>query len=88
MASADRGQEERGEAGGALVKPGAYESESAARIAEIRANIERARRQISEGFTDIQTDVEDRLDWKGWVEDNPWKTVGIAFGVGFMLGLR
>ncbi|MGM0555658.1 MAG: glycine zipper domain-containing protein [Myxococcota bacterium] len=57
-------------------------------MAEIRANIERARRQISEGFTDIQTNVEESLDWKGWVEDNPWKTVGIAFGVGFFMGLR
>lgn len=89
MASADRGKNHgTGETGGALVRAGDFADEKDARMAEIRANIERARRQISDGLTDIQTEVQEHLDWRGWVEDNPWKTVGIAFGVGVVLGLR
>lgn len=88
MASADRGEGQEGDAGGALVKAEDFASESDARTAEIRANIERARRQISDSLTDIQTNVEETLNWRGWIEENPWKTVGVAFGVGFFLGLR
>lgn len=88
MASPDpRRQQTRGDTGGALVaRDGA--SEFDAQTAQIRANIEQARRQISDSLVDIQTSVEGSLDWRGWVDDHPWQAIGIAFGVGFYLGMR
>jgi ElaB/YqjD/DUF883 family membrane-anchored ribosome-binding protein len=56
--------------------------------AEIRASINEARRQISQSLDEIQYSVQESLDWRGWVDEHPWETVGIGVAVGFYLGLR
>lgn len=58
------------------------------RTAEIRASIDQARQQISESLGELQTSVEESLDWRGWVADHPLEAVGIGFAFGFYLGLR
>jgi ElaB/YqjD/DUF883 family membrane-anchored ribosome-binding protein len=55
---------------------------------KIQQSIDDARAQIARSLEAIQEEVEDSLDWKGWVEDNPWKAVGIAAAVGLYFGLR
>jgi ElaB/YqjD/DUF883 family membrane-anchored ribosome-binding protein len=37
---------------------------------------------------EIEHTVREQLDWRGWVDDHPWQTVAIGFGIGFYLGLR
>lgn len=54
----------------------------------IRESIDDARAQIARSLETIQDEVEETLDWKGWVNDNPWTAVGIACAVGFYIGLR
>ena len=67
-------------------------SEGANSAAEIRAEIEAARQRIADNLYELQHQVEDTveraLDWRGWVEQHPLPAVGIAFAVGFYLGLR
>ena len=57
-------------------------------VERIRASIEVTRDQISSALQDVQDTVQDRLDWKLWVKKNPKATIGIAFGIGFLLGSR
>jgi ElaB/YqjD/DUF883 family membrane-anchored ribosome-binding protein len=56
--------------------------------AQIRASIDEARHQISQSLDEIQVSVQETLDWRGWVDEHPWETVGIGVAVGFYLGLR
>lgn len=58
------------------------------RTQEIRASINQARHQISQSLDEIQDTVQDSLDWRGWVADNPWQAVGVGLAVGFYMGLR
>ncbi|MFP4598581.1 MAG: glycine zipper domain-containing protein [Persicimonas sp.] len=39
-------------------------------------------------LNEIQHTVEESLDWRGWVSEHPWETVGLGVAVGFYLGLR
>lgn len=59
---------------------------------ELRREIEDTRRQIADSFTEIKSElshrVEHALDWRQWVHDHPRTAVGIAFGIGFYLGIR
>lgn len=59
---------------------------------EIRSEIEASRRQIAESLQLLQDEVETRveraMDWRGFARQRPLATVGIAFAVGFYLGLR
>ncbi len=54
----------------------------------IQDSIDSARAQIARSLETIQDEVEETLDWKGWVADNPWKAVGVAAAIGFYVGLR
>jgi ElaB/YqjD/DUF883 family membrane-anchored ribosome-binding protein len=57
-------------------------------IEEIRRTIDESRARIAQTLENLQDDVEERLDWKAWVQKNPRKAVGIAFALGFYIGLR
>lgn len=57
-------------------------------VERIRASIEVTRDQISAALQDVQDSVQDTLDWKLWVKNNPKTTIGIALGIGFLLGTR
>jgi len=36
----------------------------------------------------LHYEVEEQLDWRGWIDANPWKAVGIAFATGLYFGMR
>lgn len=57
-------------------------------IDQIRASIDETRRQIARDLASVRQDVEYSLDWRSWVRQYPWQSVGIAFGAGFILGLK
>lgn len=55
-------------------------------IARIKGAIEDARDKLAQSFTDLQQEVDERLDWQGWVREHPWKAVGLAFAAGLFFG--
>lgn len=57
-------------------------------LAEIRISIQESRDRIARTLEDLQDGVEEKLDWKAWVQKNPWKAVGIAFALGVYTGIR
>lgn len=60
----------------------------ASELAEIRESISDTRTRISRRLEAIQEEVEEKLDWKAWVRENPWKATGVAFSLGLYLGIR
>ena len=56
--------------------------------AEVRAEIERAREQISASVEEIKREVAARTDWREWVRRRPYVFVGAALALGFVLGSR
>ncbi len=56
--------------------------------AEIAKKVEASRQQIRESVGLIEQRLHERLDWRGWVRDHPVESVGIAFGIGVLLGAR
>lgn len=55
-------------------------------IDRLRAEIEATRERIRHSIEGLQTEIDDTIDWKRWVRDHPWETVGAAFALGFLLG--
>lgn len=60
----------------------------AERIAELREAVGDARHKVDDSLKRIRRDVDHLTDVDGWIRDNPWRSVGIAFGIGFYLGFR
>lgn len=58
------------------------------RILHLHESIAHSRRQISDSLDQVRSEVQQAVDWRGWVEEHPWESVGLAFGVGFILGFR
>lgn len=54
----------------------------------LRRAIEESRRQITDNIELLQDEVEERVNWRGWVDKHPWEAVGIVFCVGVFLGAR
>lgn len=76
---------------------GALTRVDAAELAQIEADADRVllERKIAASQHQIRSSVDmlgdrfrHRLDWKGWVSRHPLEAVGIAFGVGVLLGAR
>lgn len=63
-------------------------SEYSTELEELQAAIQSTRKRIADSLDDIQLEVEEQLDWKGWIAENPWPSVGIAFALGLYLGIR
>ena len=61
-------------------------SEQDAEIAQLRASIEITRERITHALDDVQDGMREKFAWREWVKENPYKSVGIAFGVGYLLG--
>jgi ElaB/YqjD/DUF883 family membrane-anchored ribosome-binding protein len=62
------------------------------RVAAARARVEESLRATKERLDDLQGDVVERARAAAHatdqlLHDNPWKAVGIAAAVGFLLGL-
>jgi ElaB/YqjD/DUF883 family membrane-anchored ribosome-binding protein len=55
---------------------------------ELHGAIDAARTQIEASLTDIREIVKKRTDWRASVRRTPYRAVGVAFGLGFLLGLR
>lgn len=47
-----------------------------------------ARQQIEDGLETLQGKIQQRTDVTAWVREHPLEAVGIAFGLGFLLGAR
>lgn len=58
------------------------------RILQIRESMQESREKIAESLDQLRFEMQEAVDWRAWVEEHPWETVGIAFGVGFMIGFR
>lgn len=58
------------------------------RVLRIRESMIESRQQIAESLDQIRGEVRDAVDWRSAVDEHPAAAVGIAFGVGFILGFR
>ncbi|MCI0574430.1 MAG: hypothetical protein L0Y66_27165 [Myxococcaceae bacterium] len=55
---------------------------------EVRAEIARARAQISDSMVALRHEVSLRTNWRRWVHEHPGLCLTGAFVVGFWLGTR
>lgn len=55
-------------------------------IERLQAEIEAARLRLASSMELLREEVRDKVDWKRYVRENPWKAVGVAFAVGFFFG--
>lgn len=60
--------------------------EGDAEIIRLRAEIEATRERIRDSIDHLQEEIDETIDWRGWVKEHPWQTVGVAFALGFLLG--
>lgn len=54
----------------------------------LQRKIDASQRQIKDSVERLGEHFKDRVDWRGWVARHPFEAVGIAFGVGVLLGAR
>lgn len=70
-------------ADGELVAPeGGREAEA------VEAAMAAARQKIEDNLQVLQARLEQRASLGAWVREHPLEAVGIAFGIGFLLGAR
>lgn len=55
-------------------------------IERLRAEIEATRERIRGSIEELQHEVDETLDWRRWVREHPWQTVGVAFALGYLFG--
>ena len=55
-------------------------------IERLRAEIEASRERVRHSIEDLQDEIEETFDWRAWVREHPWQTVGAAFAIGFLWG--
>ncbi len=55
-------------------------------IDRLRSEIEATRERIRHSIEGLQDEIDETMDWKRWVGDHPWETVGAAFVLGFLWG--
>ena len=66
----------------------AEDSADQERILQIRESIADSRAQIADSLDQVRSEMKEAVDWRGWVDEHPWEAVGIAFGIGFVIGFR
>lgn len=71
-----------------LARSDADELTDEERILRIQESMNESRRQVAENLDQLRVEMRDAADWRGWVQRQPWGTVGVAFGIGFFLGFR
>ncbi len=54
---------------------------------EIQAEIDRLRESLTRDVRSLEMSVRDKLDWRRPIREKPILCVGVALGVGVVLGL-
>ncbi len=54
---------------------------------EIELEIEQARSRLGRNLNELEYRVKREFDWRVQFDRNPWKFLGTAFGVAFLLGI-
>ena len=67
-------------------------SQTGERIQEVRARAEQSLQQARARLSELEQEAYKRAQevadaTEGYVRDNPWQSVGIAAGVGLLIGL-
>jgi ElaB/YqjD/DUF883 family membrane-anchored ribosome-binding protein len=91
VAQGDPQQARTGAAAGALTRVDAGEGQLVLERDDTEAieqAMGQARQQIEDGLETLQDKIQKRTDVTAWVRDHPLEAVGIAFGLGFLLGAR
>jgi ElaB/YqjD/DUF883 family membrane-anchored ribosome-binding protein len=57
-------------------------------LARAEADIHRTREKVALSVTALQRELARSLDWRQWVGRKPFLAVGLAFGLGLLLGRR
>jgi ElaB/YqjD/DUF883 family membrane-anchored ribosome-binding protein len=57
-----------------------------AELAEIEAELWRARARVAASVHALGEEVSRRTDWRAWVAERPGWTLGAALALGFLLG--
>jgi ElaB/YqjD/DUF883 family membrane-anchored ribosome-binding protein len=55
---------------------------------DLHGAIDAARTQIETSLTEIRDIVRTKTDWRSTVRRHPYRSLGVALGIGFLLGLR
>ncbi|NND02493.1 MAG: hypothetical protein HKN91_06880 [Acidimicrobiia bacterium] len=66
--------------------PGEKDEEFDPEILRLRAEIQATRERIRGSIEELQHEVDETLDWRRWVREHPWQTVGVAFAIGYLFG--
>jgi len=54
-------------------------------IDDIRRRMAQIRRELHEDVQGVVAGAEAATDWRRWIRNYPWISVGLAFGVGYIL---
>jgi hypothetical protein len=57
-------------------------------LARAEADIHRTREKVALSVTALQREITRSVDWRQWVGRKPLLTMGLAFGLGLLLGRR
>jgi hypothetical protein len=63
-------------------------ADDARALARAEADIHRTRAKVALSVTALQRELTRSLDWRQWVGRKPVLAVGLAFGIGLLLGRR
>lgn len=67
---------------------GALELSPDAELMRAEEDVARARQRVAHSMTELQDELIRKVDWRRWVRRKPGLAVGIAFGLGLLLGRR
>jgi hypothetical protein len=63
-------------------------AEDARALARAEADIHRTRAKVALSVTALQRELTRSLDWRQWIGRKPVVALGLAFGLGLLLGRR
>lgn len=63
-------------------------ADDAQTIARTEADIHRAREKVVRSMIALKREIARTMDWREWVCRKPRLSMGLAFGLGFMLARR
>ena len=59
-----------------------------AALVEAEAEIARSRELVARSVLELQRELSRAVDWREWIRRKPVVAVGLAFGLGVLLGRR